>query len=93
MCNITEDCTNYYFCAYSICIQSCLALNLSIIIDRAIESPRHGKHMVSGMNYRDKNMLKLAMVKLFNSEFIRYDLKCSSLFRFMKMKNIKLQVY
>ena len=49
--------------------------------------------MVSGMNYRDKNMPKLAMVKLFNSEFIRYDLNFSSLFRFMKMKNIKLQVY
>ena len=41
-----------------------------IITDKAVGTPVHGKDIVDGLNDRYKHMLKLDMVKIFNTESI-----------------------
>ena len=52
---------------------SCITLEFSIIIDRAVGSPGHGKYVVDGLNDRYKWILKLSMAKILNTKLIRYD--------------------
>ena len=59
-----------YCCAPAIYLLSCLDLEFSIIIDKAVGSPGHGKYIVGVMNAREKWMLKLAMKKLLNIKLI-----------------------
>ena len=66
-----DGCTKKYRCASGIYLISCLALEFSIIIDRAVGAPGHVKDVVSGLNARDKFMRKLSMENLFNPGFIR----------------------
>ena len=49
-----DGCTKQYCCSLPIYLLSYLALEFSIIIDRAVGSPGHGKYVVHGLNARDK---------------------------------------
>ena len=66
----TNGCANRYRCETAIYLLSCLALEFSIIIDRSVVAPEHGKYVVDGLNDREKRMLKLIMTKLLNTELI-----------------------
>ena len=50
----TDGCAKQYRCASEIYLPKCLALEFSIIIDRAVEAPGYGKYDVDGLNYIDK---------------------------------------
>ena len=65
-----DGCSNQYSCAPAIYILSCIALIFSIIVDRVIFAPIHGKDVVDGLNARDKWMLKLEMANISNPELI-----------------------
>ena len=73
---------NQYCCASSIYLLSCLALEFSIIIDISLGAHGHEKYVFDGLNAIEKQMLKLAMVKLLNPESIRDDL---NIFKFMQV--------
>ena len=68
----TYSCAKCYCCASAIYLLSCLTLELSIIIDRAVGSPGHG-NVVDGLNARYKRVLNLATAKLLNMKLIRDD--------------------
>ena len=48
----TNGCANRYRCETAIYLLSCLALEFSIILDRAAAAPEHGKYVVDGLNAR-----------------------------------------
>ena len=50
---------NQYHCEYYIYLLSCLVLEFIIIIDRKVFAPGHGKDVVSGINDRYKQVIKL----------------------------------
>ena len=62
-------CAKQYRYASAIYIPSYLALEFSIIIDRSVVSPGHGKDVVYGLNSKYNHMLKVSMSKLLNPEF------------------------
>ena len=66
----TDGCTNKYCFTLDIYILSCIALKFSIVIDRKIRAPGHGKDMVDGLNDRQKRILRLAMANILNPELI-----------------------
>ena len=63
-------CVNKYHCAYCIHLISYLALEFCIIISRDVVAPGHGKDVFDGMNYREKQILKLTMINLLGPELI-----------------------
>ena len=56
----TDYFAKQYRCASDIYLLPCLALEFSIIFDRAVGAPGNGNDVVDGLNTRDKRMLKLA---------------------------------
>ena len=50
-----------------------LLYNFPLFFFRSFLLPVHGKDVVNGLNGRYKQMLKLAIKKLFNPELIQYD--------------------
>ena len=82
----TYGCAEQYRCASAIYLLSCLALELSIIIYRAVGSPINGKHFVDSLNAIYKQTLKLAMAKLLNPKFIR---DYPNIFKFMQVHENK----
>ena len=47
-----------------------------------VGAPGHGKYVVDGLNYRDKQMIRLEMENILNSELILDDL---NVFKFMQV--------
>ena len=74
----------------AIYLLSCLSLAFSIIIDKSLGAPIHGKYVADVLNYREKWMLKLSIEKVLNTEWIQDDQISFKSYRFMNMKNIKL---
>ena len=70
MWDYTDGCTKQYHCASAIYLLSCIYLEFSIIIYRAVGAPEHGRYVVDGMNDRDKRMFKLAMANILKTELI-----------------------
>ena len=66
----TDGCAKQYCCETAIYLLSCLALEFSIILDRAAAAPEHGKYVVDGLNAREKRMPKIVTTKLLNPELI-----------------------
>ena len=66
----TDGCTKQYRCESSIYLLSCIALEFSIIIYRAVVSPINGKYVVDSINVIYKWMIKLAIAKLLNTKLI-----------------------
>ena len=63
----TDGYANHYCCASAIYLLLCIASHFSIIIDRSIGAPRHGKYVVDVLNDREKCMRKLDMSNLLNT--------------------------
>ena len=61
---------NQYHCESDMYLLSCIALEFTIIIDRAVGAPGNGKNVVDGLNARYKQMHKLAMTKVLNPKLI-----------------------
>ena len=57
----TDGSGTQYRCANALYFLSLLAYEFSIIIDRAVGSPGHGKDLVDGLNAVDKRYLKVIM--------------------------------
>ena len=87
----TDGCENQHLCASAIYLLSCIALEFSIIVDRAVGAPGHVKDVVDGLNYRDKRMLTLSMERLLNPKLIRDVPNISSSCRLTNTNNIKLK--
>ena len=65
-----DGCAKQYRCASAIYLLSCIALKFSIINNRPVGAPGHGKYSVYGLNSGDKLMLKLETEKLLNPELV-----------------------
>ena len=50
----TDGCEEQYMCASTLYLMSVFSQCYSIIIDRGISAPGHGKEVVDGINYIDK---------------------------------------
>ena len=70
MSDHTDCCTKQYHWVSAIYLLSYLALEFSVIIDRAVGAPGHGKYLVDGLNTRDKRMLKSEMANLLTHKLI-----------------------
>ena len=66
----TDGCAKQYCFASAIYLLSCITLEFSIIIDRAVGAPGNGKDVVYGLNTRYKLMPQLEMSKLLNTKSI-----------------------
>ena len=55
-----------------------------------VGAPGHGKYVVDGLNYRDKQMIRLEMENILNSELIWYYPNLSSSCRFKYYKAVGL---
>ena len=53
----TDCCAEQYRCASSLYLMSVMSQCLSIIIDRVISAPGHGKEVVDGLNDVDKRYI------------------------------------
>ena len=54
----TDGCAKEYMCALSIYLMTVLSSLSDIMIDCAINSPRHGKNVVDGFNTTETRYLK-----------------------------------
>ena len=53
----TDGCAEKYRCASALYLMSVLSQCLSLIIDRGISAPGHGKDVVDGLNSIDKRYM------------------------------------
>ena len=53
----TDGCAEQYRCASALYLMSVISQRYSIIIDRGISAPGHGKEVVDGLNVVDKNYI------------------------------------
>ena len=53
----TDGCAEQYICAYALYLLSMMSQCYSIIIDRGISVPGHGKEVVCGINAVDKRYI------------------------------------
>ena len=53
----TDGCAEQYRCASALYIMSVVYQCYSVIIDRGISAPRHGKEVVNGINTIDKRYI------------------------------------
>ena len=54
----TGDCTNQRRCSLFIYLMNMFSYSFGIIMDRAINSPFHGKNVVGGLNATNKSYLE-----------------------------------
>ena len=57
ICGNTDGCDERYRCASALYLMSVMSQCYSIIIDRVISAPRHGKEGVDGINDVDKQYI------------------------------------
>ena len=57
----TDGCSKQYRCSLAIYLMTVLSYLYGIIMDRAMNSPRHGKSIVDGLNDNDKFYLREKM--------------------------------
>ena len=53
----TDGCAEQYICASALYLMSVMSQTYSIIIDRGISAPRHGKEVMGGHNAVDKRYI------------------------------------
>ena len=54
----TDGCAKQYMWDLAICLKTVLSTSYGIIMDRAINTPGHGKNVVDGLNATEKRYLK-----------------------------------
>ena len=60
----TYSCAEKYICTYALYLMSAMSQTYSIIIDRGISAPGHGKEVVDGLNAVDKIYIYQLMSKV-----------------------------
>ena len=60
----TDGCAEQYICASVLYLMSVISQTYSIIIDRGISAPGHGKEVVDGLNAVDKRYIYQLMSKV-----------------------------
>ena len=69
----TDGCAEQYRCASALYIMSVISQTYSLIIDRGISAPGHGKEVVDGLNTVDKRYIYQLMSKVQLPGSIRFD--------------------
>ena len=69
----TDGCVEQYRCASALYLMSVMSQTYSIIIDRGISEPGHGKEVVDGLNDVDKRYIYQLMSKIQLPGSIRFD--------------------
>ena len=71
----TDGCAEQYRCASALYLMSVISQTYSLIIDRGIRAPGHGKEVVDGLNAVDKRYIYQLMSKVQLPGSIRFDLQ------------------
>ena len=69
----TDGCAEQYRCASALYLMSVISQTYSLIIDRGIIAPGHGKEVVGGINAVDKRYIYQLMSKVQLPGSIRFD--------------------
>ena len=69
----TDGCAEQYRCASTLYLMSVISKTYSLIIDRGISAPGHGKEVVDGLNAFDKRCIYHLMSKVQLPGSIRFD--------------------
>ena len=69
----TDGCAEQYRCASALYLMSVMSQTYSILIDRGISAPGHGKEVVDGLNAVDKRYIYNLMSKVQLHGSIRFD--------------------
>ena len=69
----TDGCAEQYRCASALYLMSVISQTYSLIIDRGISVPGHGKEVVDGLNAVDKYYIYQLMSKVQLPGSIRFD--------------------
>ena len=69
----TDGCAEQYRCASALLLMSGMSQTYSLIIDRGISAPGHGKEVVDGLNAVDKRYIYQLMSKFQLPWSIRFD--------------------
>ena len=69
----TDGCAEQYRCASALYLMSVMSQTYSIIIDRGISAPGHGKEVVDGLNAVDKRYIYQLMSKVQLPGSVRFD--------------------
>ena len=69
----TDGCAKQYRCASALYLMSVMSQTYSIIIDRGISAPGHGKELVYGLNAVDKCYIYQLMSKVQLPGSVRFD--------------------
>ena len=59
----TDGCAEQYRCASALYLLSVMYQCYSVIIDKGISAPRHGKEVADGINAVDKSYIYILMLK------------------------------
>ena len=69
----TDGCAEQYRCASALYLMSVMSQTYSIIIDRGISAPEHGKEVFDGLNAVDKRYIYQLMSKVQLPGSVRFD--------------------
>ena len=69
----TDGCAEQYRCASALYLMSIISQNYSLIIDRGISAPGHGKEVVDGLNAVDKRYIYQLMYNVQLPGSVRFD--------------------
>ena len=69
----TDGCAEQYRCASALYLMSVMSQTYSIIIDRCLRAPGHGKEVVDGLNDVDKRYIYQLMSKIQLPGSFRFD--------------------
>ena len=69
----TDGCAEQYRCASALYLMSVISQTYSLIIDRGISAPMHGKEVVDGLNAVDNCYIYQLMSKVQLPGSIRFD--------------------
>ena len=69
----TDGCAEQYICASALYLMSVMSQTYSIIIDRGIIAPGHGKEVVDGLHSVDKRYIYKLMSKVQLPESVIFD--------------------
>ena len=77
ICENTDVCDEQYRCNYALYLMSSMSQCYSIIIDRGISAPRHGKKVVDGPNSVDKRYIYQSHMYFLEQPLVHYQKQIS----------------
>ena len=74
----TDGCAKQYMCYIAYYLMSYLSTSYQIVLDRAVDTPGHGKYLVDGFNAVQKRYLATCLRMRSTPEKDNIDSKCMS---------------